>query len=214
MKEDFDMCEAATECSSGRCTNGRCTSNEIQVSSQLSLNVMIVLVFLMLIIVVTTCYFAKIKADQAENLSSYRRSRHNRDQSSDTDRSGVRGDRHRPSRRHSRNEQRRSGNSPSSDDRRRRGTDNSPNFNRDDDFQASPSRGLSDNMKHERLSRENLERLPGKQAQTDSNRGATGAPALLFVEDHDILNRFGSSHVTGGTGKAGSSEHKNSTNRE
>ena len=45
-------------------------------SSQLSLNVMIILVFLMLIIVVTTCYFAKVKSDQAESLSNYRRSRY------------------------------------------------------------------------------------------------------------------------------------------
>lgn len=82
MKEDFDQCEAASECISGKCTNGRCTSNEIQVSSQLSLNVMIILVFLMLIIVITTCYFAKIKTDQAENLNHYRR-QHDRDGNSE-----------------------------------------------------------------------------------------------------------------------------------
>ena len=29
MKEDFDQCEDASECLSGRCTNGRCTSGEI-----------------------------------------------------------------------------------------------------------------------------------------------------------------------------------------
>lgn len=63
MKEDFDQCESETECLSGKCSNGRCISNEIQVSSQLSLNVMIILVVLMLIIVVTTCYFAKIKSE-------------------------------------------------------------------------------------------------------------------------------------------------------
>ena len=76
MKEDFDQCESATECLSNKCSNGRCISSEIQVSSQLSLNVMIILVFLMLIIVVTTCYFAKVKSDQAESLSNYRRSRY------------------------------------------------------------------------------------------------------------------------------------------
>lgn len=63
MKEDFDQCEDLSECKSERCTNGRCTSNEIEVQSQLSVNVMIILVFLMLIIVITTCYFAKVKSD-------------------------------------------------------------------------------------------------------------------------------------------------------
>jgi len=70
MKADFDMCEADSECQSGNCINGRCTSNEIEVSNQMSMNVMIILVFLMLIITVTTCYYSKVKSDQMDN---YRR---------------------------------------------------------------------------------------------------------------------------------------------
>lgn len=69
MKEDFDLCEAPSECKSGRCTNGRCTSSEVTVQSQLSLNLMLVLVFLMIIIVITTCYYAKLKIDHADNYS-------------------------------------------------------------------------------------------------------------------------------------------------
>ncbi len=73
LKVDFDMCEDASECISGHCINGRCTSNEVQVSSQLSLNVMIILIFLMLVIVVTTCYFAKVKSDQIDYYRRVRR---------------------------------------------------------------------------------------------------------------------------------------------
>ena len=82
MKADFDMCEASTECQSGRCINGRCTSSEIDITNQRSMNIMIVLVLLMLIIVITTCYYAKVKNDQLENY--YRRHRSDRDTNSDS----------------------------------------------------------------------------------------------------------------------------------
>jgi len=63
MKADFDMCEAGTECQSDYCVNGRCTSNEIEVTNNVSMNIMIALVLLMVIIVATTCYYAKVKND-------------------------------------------------------------------------------------------------------------------------------------------------------
>lgn len=213
MKEDFDQCESETECKSGKCSNGRCISSEIQVSSQLSLNVMIILVFLMLIIVVTTCYFAKVKSDQAESLSNYRRQR-STDSANDADGDHPDGQHHGHNRRRrrQRDEGSRHREASSSSERRRhhrRGTDqtrgSSPSQRlhsqssntqmRSDDFTMRKSGGqarrLSDgngpNYTSEELSKENLEKL-SRQANSAKHGGGPDTkrgnePALLFVED-------------------------------
>lgn len=204
MKADFDTCEAATECTSGRCTNGRCTSNEVRVSDNLSMNLMIVLVFLMLLIVITTCYFAKVKADQVEALSNYNRHRPGSS-------SGEIDETERTERRRRRQRSRRSGSSDSEGRQRRgssRGHSESPGRNQLVERNATRSRGLSDSngqSSQEKLSKENLERL-SRQANSvkvpsvnkySSEKREASRPALLFVEDErEILNQYGSSFVT------------------
>lgn len=190
MKEDFDYCEAPSECKSGRCTNGRCTSNEIAVQSQLSLNLMLILVFLMLIIVITTCYYAKLKIDHASGYS--RSDRHSR-----RDSSSVR--RHRD---RSGNGSHASSRSSSSSAERHRGgaSGRSGSGFRDGPSVASltdssvkkrersgrKTLSAADTKKTERLSKESLEKLNNQNEVFGSEKRE---PALLFIDDDQEENK-------------------------
>jgi hypothetical protein len=164
---------------------------------------MIILVFLMLIIVITTCYFAKVKTDQAENMSNYRRSSRPLDSDNDTDRNERRLRRRNPS-----GGTLRSGSNSSSE--RRHGHQRSSSnqgenpSNRKDEFlprERGHSRRLSGGNSRQvtdTLSKSNLDRL-SRQANSvkqsavknlsdshnkhGSEKRREGEPALVFVED-------------------------------
>ena len=172
----------------------------------------------MLIIVITTCYFAKVKTDQAENMNNFRRSPRLRD-SDDTDRNERRLSRRNPSGRTLR-----SGSNSSSERRIGRSSSNqgeSPGARKDEflprERNLGHSRRLSGGNSRQvtdTLSKSNLDRLSRqansvkvKQASIKnlsdshhkhgSEKRTKGEPALLFVEDeHLIMNPFGSSFVT------------------
>jgi len=61
MKEDFDVCDDATECKSESCINGRCVSVVTSVTKNLSMFSLVVIFILVIFLLASLCYIVKVK---------------------------------------------------------------------------------------------------------------------------------------------------------
>ena len=77
MKEDFDICDSGSECKSDACHNNRCASNIGPVKNNLSYIGAGLIVVMLFIITIASCFYSK-RREQSPNSSSndyYRRAR-------------------------------------------------------------------------------------------------------------------------------------------
>ena len=62
MKEDFDLCDEASECKSANCVNGRCVSIDSQVTGRISNTTLVLISFLLAFLIFAIVYVSRVRA--------------------------------------------------------------------------------------------------------------------------------------------------------